>query len=50
MENMLQRIKELEATVKALTEALLMAQDELRKQQNIVAYYVGKEKKVGDAE
>lgn len=48
MENMLQRIKELEATVKALTEALLMAQDELRKQQNIVAYYVHKEQEADD--
>lgn len=48
MENMYRRIKELEATVKALTEALLMTQDELRKQQNIVAYYVGKETEAKD--
>lgn len=48
MENMLARIKELEATVKALTEALLMAQDELRKQRNIVAYYVHKEQEADD--
>lgn len=48
MENMLARIKELEATVKALTEALLMAQDELRKQRNIVMYYVHKESEADD--
>ncbi len=48
MENMLARIKELEATVKALTEALLAAQDELRKQRNIVAYYVHKESEADD--
>lgn len=48
MENMLARIKELEATVKALTEALLMAQEELRKQQNIVAYYIRKEREADD--
>lgn len=42
MENMLTKIKDLEAQVKALTEALLMTQKELRQQEGIVAYLLSK--------
>lgn len=43
MENMLTKIKDLEAQVKALTEALLMTQEKLRQQEGIVAYLLSKE-------
>lgn len=48
MENMLTKIKDLEAQVKALTEALLMTQEKLRQQEGIVAYLLNKEVDDGD--
>lgn len=50
MDNMYQRIRDLESQVKALTNALLMAQQELDKAQRVVEWCLKNDEGEGEAD
>lgn len=50
MDNMYQRIRDLESQVKALTNALLLTQEELHKAQHVVEWCLKNDQGEGEAD